>query len=238
MIAERRILALIPARGGSKGLTGKNIRPLLGKPLIGWSVEQALACPEIDAVVVSTDDQAIADAAAASGAEVPFLRPPELATDTASSIDVILHAIDTLEAAGRHFDILVLLEPTSPLREVSDLSGALEVLVSTPGVESVVSVAQVENVHPAYLYRIEDGLLSPYGGMQATGVRRQTLDSLYFLEGSVYASTVAALRSRRSFYHDHTAPWRVSRYKSLEIDELCDLICAEALMIARIEGRL
>lgn len=238
MIAGKKVLALIPARSGSKGLVGKNLRPLLGKPLIGWSVEHARACPEIDLIVVSTDDQKIADAAVQFGALAPFLRPPELASDTASSIDVVLHALDHLETAGHVFDIIVLLEPTSPLREPSDIAGALTTLVTTPGVESVVGVAQVENVHPAYLYRLDGDFLCPYLAEQPTGLRRQSLDPLYFLEGSVYASTVSAFRARRSFYHDRTAPWLVSRYKSLEIDELSDLITAEALMAARIEGRL
>jgi CMP-N,N'-diacetyllegionaminic acid synthase len=238
MIAGKSVLALIPARGGSKGLPGKNLRPMLGRPLIGWTIEEAGACAEIDATVVTTDDPAIAEVASHLGAEVPFMRPPELATDTASSIEVVLHALDALAGMGRSFDILVLLEPTSPLREPLDISGALGRLVGKPAVDSVVGVARVEGVHPAYLYRIEDGLLRPYGGVQPTGLRRQELESLYFLEGSVYASFVAALRARRSFYHERTAPWVVARYKSLEIDELSDFIAVEALLAARREGRL
>jgi len=238
MIAGKSVLALIPARGGSKGLPGKNLRPMLGKPLLAWTIESATASPEIDAIVVTTDDRAIADTAARFGAEAPFLRPAALATDTASSIDVVLHALDALAAARRAFEIVVLLEPTSPLREPSDISGALDRLVAAPAVESVVGVARVEGAHPAYLYRIVDGLLHPLTGAQPTGLRRQDLDSLYFLEGSIYASFVAALRERRSFYHGRTAPWIVARYKSLEIDDLSDFIAVEALLAARREGRL
>lgn len=238
MIDGKRVLALIPARGGSKGLPGKNLRPLLGKPLVGWSVEQGKGCPEIDAVVVSTDDPATAEAARRFGAEVPFMRPPELATDTASSIDVVLHALDTLAAAGSRYDILVLLEPTSPLRESSDISGALAKLIGTAGAESVVGVARVESMHPSFLYRLEGDWMRPYHGVQPTGLRRQELETLYFLEGSVYVSTVEALRARRGFYHEHTVPWIVPRYKSLEIDELSDFIAVEALLAARVEGRL
>ena len=238
MIAGKSVLGLVPARGGSKGLPGKNLRPMLGKPLLAWTIECAAACPAVDAVVVSTDDAAIADTAIGLGAEAPFLRPAGLATDTASSIDVVLHALDTLATGGRVFDIVVLLEPTSPLREVSDIAGALDRLVGAPAVESVVGVARVENVHPAFLYRLTEGQLRPYTGAQPTGLRRQDLDPLYFVEGSVYASFVAALRAKRSFYHERTAPWVVARYKSLEIDELSDFIAVEALLAARREGRL
>lgn len=238
MIAGKRVLALIPARGGSKGLPGKNLRPLLGKPLIGWTIEQAAACAELDARIVSTDDPAIAETAKRLGAEVPFQRPAALATDTASSVDVVLHALDTLKQSGREFDLVVLLEPTSPLREPSDISGALARLANSPEIDSVVGVAAAESRHPAFLYRIENGLLRPYAGAQPTGLRRQDLEKLYFLEGTVYASRIAALRAKRSFYHERTAPWPVARYKSLEIDELSDLIAAEALLAARREGRL
>ena len=239
MIGASRIVAIIPARGASKGLPGKNLRQLLGKPLIGWTIEQALACRAmIDAVIVTTDDAAIAAAAASFGAEVPFLRPAHLATDEASSIAVVLHALDALSAAGRSFDIVVLLEPTSPLREPADILGALARLDGAPDIDSVVSVAPAEAMHPAYLYRIEQGKLAPYGGRQPTGLRRQDLDPVYFLEGSVYVSRVLALRERNSFYHARTAPWPVARYKSHEIDEISDFIAVEALLAARHEGRL
>lgn len=238
MINGKTVLAIIPARSGSKGLPGKNIRTLCGKPLIAWSVEQARACPEIDTVIVSTDDQKIARVATAFGAEVPFLRPNELSSDTASSIDVILHAIDFMAKGGSNFDLIVLLEPTSPLREVADISGAIKQLLGTPNCQSVVSVSQAEGVHPAFLYRLNEGLLKPYLGIQPTNLRRQDIEKLYFLEGSVYVSYIDALKARRSFYHENTAPWVVPKYKSFEVDELTDLIIIEALMSARQEGRI
>ncbi len=238
MIDGKRVLALVPARGGSKGLLGKNLRPLLGKPLVGWSVEQGRACLEVDDVVVSTDDAAIAEAARIFGAEVPFLRPLELATDTATTMDAVHHALDSLETAGRSYDILVLLEPTSPLREPTDISGALAKLIAIPDAESVVGVARVEGMHPSFMYRLNGDWLQPYGGEQPTGLRRQELEPLYFLEGSVYVSYVAALRARHGFYHERAVPWMMPRYKSLEIDELSDFIAAEALLAARMDGRL
>ncbi len=147
-------------------------------------------------------------------------------------------ALDRLEQGGERFDIVVLLEPTSPLRDVSDIDGAVRRLVGTPGAESVVGIAMVEGAHPAFLMRESGAFLEPYASRPPTGVRRQDLEPLFHLEGSVYASYVPALRARRSFYHDRTVGWRVSRYKALEIDELPDLIACEALLAARDAGRM
>ncbi|MGZ3769098.1 MAG: acylneuraminate cytidylyltransferase family protein [Bdellovibrio sp.] len=238
MINGKKVLAIIPARGGSKGLPRKNIRDLCGKPLIAWSIEQALACAEIDKTVVSTDDEEIAQIAKNFGAEVPFMRPEPLASDTASSADVILHALDFYADKGQHYDVIVLVEPTSPLREVDDLSGAINQLIKSPGLRSVVGVSAVESNHPSFLFRVQEGELRPYLGKQPTGLRRQDIEELFFLEGSVYVSDVEVFREKRSFYHEKTGPWIVPRYKSLEIDEIVDLITAEALMSARQEGRI
>jgi CMP-N,N'-diacetyllegionaminic acid synthase len=225
-----KVLCLVTARGGSKGLPGKNIRPLLGKPLIAWSIDVGLRTPSADALVVSTDDEGIAQAARAAGARVPFMRPAELAGDTASSIDVVLHAIDWLAAAGEHYDVVVLLEPTSPLRESADIEAALE-LMAGQHAGAVVSVCRAESVHPAFMYRRDaDGRLQPFLECQPTGLRRQEIEPLYFLEGTVYASRIDVLRARRSFYHEDTVGYEVPRWKSLEIDELDDFLMVEALL--------
>jgi CMP-N,N'-diacetyllegionaminic acid synthase len=191
MIAGRSVLALIPARGGSKGLPGKNVRPLLGKPLIGWSIEQGRASLYADAVVVSTDDEGVAHTAREFGAEVPFLRPAKLASDTAPTIDMILHALDFLAGQGRSFDLVVLLEPTSPLREARDIDAALETLVARADAQSIVGVARVESAHPAFLVKVENGLIRPYASDAFRVVRRQDLGEVFFFEGSVYAAYAA-----------------------------------------------
>lgn len=225
-----KVLCIVTARGGSKGLPGKNIRPLLGKPLIAWSIDAGLRAPSADALVVSTDEEGIAQAARAAGARVPFMRPAELAGDTASSIDVVLHAIDWLAAAGEHYDVVVLLEPTSPLRESADIEAALE-LMAGQHAGAVVSVCRAESVHPAFMYRRDaDGRLQPFLERQPTGLRRQEIEPLYFLEGTVYASRIDLLRARRSFYHEETVGYEVPRWKSLEIDELDDFLMVEALL--------
>jgi CMP-N,N'-diacetyllegionaminic acid synthase len=226
----KRVLSIVTARGGSKGLPCKNIRPLLGKPLIAWSIEAGLCAPSVDALVVSTDDAAIARAACAAGARVPFMRPAELAVDTASSIDVVLHAIDWLAAAGEHYEIVVLLEPTSPLRETSDIESALELLfVSEAG--AVVSVCRAESVHPAFMYRCNSaGRLQPFLEGQPTSLRRQEVEPLYFLEGTVYVSYIDVLREFRTYYHANTIAYEVPKWKSLEIDDLHDFFMVEALL--------
>ena len=239
MIDNKKVLAIIPARGGSKGLPGKNIMPMCGKPLIGWSISQALESQYIDEVLVTSDSQNIIDVARKFGAIAPFVRPKSLAIDNASSVDVLLHAVDFLGEKGHVYDYLVLLEPTSPLRSVSDIDGALELLVRTKFAESIVGVAKAEESHPSFLFSIKDELLSPMLGSQPTGLRRQDLNGdYYYLEGSVYITTIAALIRHRSFYHSKTIPWVVDRYKAVEIDELSDFITAEALMKAKIEGVL
>jgi CMP-N-acetylneuraminic acid synthetase len=238
MIGGKRVVAVVTARSGSKGLPGKNIRPLCGKPLVAWSIEQGLACRVVDTVVVSTDSDEIAEVARRAGARVPFLRPSTLAEDTSSSVDVLVHALDHLETLGEHYEYIVLLEPTSPLREVSDIVGAIERLHGSDA-ESVVGVARAESSHPAFLMRLEGGRLRPMGGIPPTALRRQDLaEEFFYLEGSIYASRVASLRARRSFYHERTAPWVVDRYKAVEIDELSDFVVAEALMNARLSGTL
>jgi CMP-N,N'-diacetyllegionaminic acid synthase len=225
-----KVLILVTARGGSKGLPGKNIRSLLGKPLIAWSIEAGLSAPSTDELVVSTDDEGIAQVARAAGARVPFMRPAELAGDNASSIDVVLHAINWLTAADEHYDVVVLLEPTSPLRESVDIEAALE-LMAEQHAGAVVSVCRAESLHPAFMYRRNaDGRLQPFLERQPTGLRRQEIEPLYFLEGTVYASRIDVLRARRSFYHADTVGYEVPRWKSLEIDELDDFLMVEALL--------
>ena len=229
MIAERKVLALVPARGGSKGLPGKNLRSLCGRPLIQWSIDTALASKEISAVVVSTDDEKIAAVAASAGAEVPFLRPPDLADDSASSIDVVIHALDFLESKGRVFDIVLLLEPTSPLREVADIQVALQRLVDT-GATSIVSVCRAESTHPAFMFRNnEKGRIEPFLSASPTALRRQEIEPLFYLDGTLYASTVEALRQRCSFYHEDTLAYEVAKWRALEIDDIEDFQMIEAI---------
>jgi N-acylneuraminate cytidylyltransferase/CMP-N,N'-diacetyllegionaminic acid synthase len=230
MIDGKRVLGLITARGGSKGLPGKNVRLLRGQPLIVWTIAAARSSTSIDTLMVSTDDAAIAAIATAHGVEVPFMRPQELASDSATSMSAVTHALDWLLAAGRSFDYLVLLEPTSPLREREDIDNALAQMIAA-GATSVVSVCRTEAAHPSYLYRrAADGTLSPMITGDGSPPRRQEIDDWYFLEGSVYASRVDTLRACGRFQQDHTLGYVVPKWKAIEIDDEIDLVIAEAIM--------
>jgi len=239
MIENKRIISIIPARGGSKGVPRKNIKQLLGKPLIAWTIEEAKGSKYINRVIVSTDDEEIAEISKNYGAEV-IKRPKELARDDSPTIDAIMHAINWFEERGEYFDIIVLLEPTSPLRDVEDIDKCIEILIGNPKAEAIVSVAKLESTHPEFNVVInKEGFIRKLNGTTNFKVlRRQDLKNIYFFEGSIYISYIETLKQKRTFYHESTLAYIVPKYKSLEIDELCDFICVEALMKAKIGNRL
>ncbi|GFE58479.1 cytidylyltransferase domain-containing protein [Geobacter sp. AOG1] len=232
MINRKRVLAVIPARGGSKGLPGKNIKELCGKPLIAWSIEAGRESRYIDRLVVSTDSDEIANIARSYGAEVPFKRPEYLATDTATTFAVLQHALEYYQYSRQEvFDYLVLLEPTSPLREISDIEKALEKIENNPSADSIVSIARVESCHPAFMIRMDkqNELISGFH-YELKYLRRQDIEELFFLEGSIYVSKVPELLEQGTFYHQRTSGYVVPKWKSLEIDDMDDFIMVEALM--------
>ena len=230
MIDDARVLGIVTAREGSKGLPGKNLRDLCGRPLVAWSLDQALRSETIDDLVVSTDSAEIAEVAKRHGVDVPFLRPADLATDTATSVDVVLHALDQLRAAGREYEFIVLIEPSSPLREPQDIDAAMRQMVDAGG-DAIVSVCRAEVEHPAFMYRRDDGgRLKPFLGGHSHVPRRQDTEPVFFAEGTVYASRIAALRERRTFYHEDTLGYEVQRWKSPEIDDIIDFLLVEAIM--------
>lgn len=230
------VLAVIPARGGSKGLPRKNLLELNGKPLVAWSIEHCLNTPSIQETVVSTDSLDIRDVAIANGAQTPFIRPVNLSSDTASSIDVLLHCLDWYKEQDKCFDVVVMIEPTSPLREVSDIEKGLEKLFKI-GEGSVVSVCESEGGHPSFSYvQSAESKLTPFTGVHPTNLRRQDIDPVYFLDGTFYASFVNDLYKYKSFYHEETHSIVVPKWKSLEIDDIYDFAMVEAVMKLKDEG--
>lgn len=228
-----KVLFVIPARSGSKGLPGKNIRVLLGKPLLAWSVEAALKAAELIGscrVIISTDSEEIATVAKKFGAEAPFIRPSELSTDIATSIDTILHAISHFEDSGVFFDYVAMIEPTSPQRGPEDIVNALNYLESETGAESIVGVSKTESCHPLFLTKLEKGYLVPYENKSYKVYRRQEIDDVYFFEGSLYISKVSSIKARKSFYHEKTLGFTMPKWKSFEIDDIEDFTIIEALM--------
>lgn len=230
MINGKSVIAIIPARAGSKGLPGKNIKALCGKPLIAWSIEAGLKSKYIDELVVSTDSNEIADIARKYGANVPFIRPEYLASDTASSFTVIKHCLDYYSNLNKVFNYVALLEPTSPLREVSDIDDALSQLDNSK-YRSIVSVARTESQNPAFLLRLErDNKITGYLDYEIKIKRRQEIEDIYYLEGTIYAAETEYLLNKESFYGDQTMGYIVPKYKALEIDDIYDFIMVEAIM--------
>ena len=224
-------LALIPARGGSKGLPRKNIKNLLGKPLIAWSIEAALNSKVVDRIIVSTDDEEISNVAKFWGAEVPFIRPSKLAQDNSTTFSVIEHALNSLEHRQRYVpDHIVLLEPTSPLRNATDIDRAFDQLKHS-NASSIVGICLTEVHHPVFMYQMNDsGKLKPYLNNSKKIVRKQDLEGTYFLEGSIYISETQVLLEEKTFYHGNTIGYEVPKWKSPEIDDEIDFLLTEVIM--------
>lgn len=232
MIAGRRVLGVIPARGGSKGVPGKNLCQVGGKPLIAWTIEAALATECIDRVIVSSDDAAIMAAARSAGADVPFQRPPDLASDESASIDVVLHALDML--AG--YDLVVLLQPTSPLRTAADIDAATRLCVSCNS-PACVSVSPAEQ-NPYWMFRVDGShRLTPVLADQPMASRRQDLPAVYVLNGAIYVAEPAWLRRTRSFVGPEAVGYVMPAGRSIDIDTPEDVLVADRAL-SRIEHRV
>lgn len=218
--ASGRTIATICARGGSKGLPGKNIRMFAGRPLIAYTIAQALGCADIDGVYVSTDDERIADVSRSAGAIVPFLRPAELATDQAGKLPVIEHLVAYLEAQGERIARVVDLQPTSPLRDSGDIASALR---AHPDAQLVVSVGEAaDNPYFNLVEQGDDGWVRLSKGDGAA--RRQDVPAVYALNGSIYVWQRAALARAavHGLWSVKIAPFVMPRWKSVDIDTLED----------------
>ncbi len=231
MIDNLRVLVIITARSGSKGLPGKNSKNLNGKPLIAWPILAAKGSSYVDKIIVSTDGEYIARIAQEYGADVPFIRPEELAQDTSTSIDVVEHVLDFLAQQQENFDYLVLLEPTSPLTECIDIDNAIEQLHNnTVNAKAIVGVTAVEDSHPDFCLSVNNkGCIVSYQE-NFSSPRRQEISDVYRFDGSLYISDISTLLEKKSFYHQQTLPYIVPKWKSFEIDDLTDFICIEAIM--------
>ena len=222
------ILSIIPARGGSKGIPKKNIKPLLGKPLIAWTIEAAKKSKYVDRIIVSTENEEIAEISKGYGAEVPFLRPEELAKDESPTIDAIFHALEVLKEEKYNPDIVILLQPTSPLRNAKDIDSAIELFLNAD-CESVMSVCEVEH-SPYWCFEIEGGYLKSLFGDEYRGLRRQDLEGVYMPNGAIYISIPQTLYKYKSFYCSHTIPYIMPIRRSVDIDNEVDFMLAESLI--------
>lgn len=224
-----KLLALIPARGGSRRLPRKNIRLLGEKPLITWSIDSVKEISDITDILVSTDDTAIAEIALDSGALVPWLRPADLATDTASTVDVALHALDWYEKNKEKVDGLLLLQPTSPFRTRDSILRGIDIFrTCQPCAVIGVSAAMT---HPLWCFYIEDGLMKPYIGNEGLKIRSQDLPLAYAVNGAFYLIRPNDLKETLSFYTSNMYPLIMNKSsEGLDIDTLEDWYAAETLL--------
>lgn len=220
---KERVLALIPARGGSKGIPGKNIKELAGKPLIAHTIEAARNCSCLDDVLVSTDSKEIAETAKHHGAWVPFLRPEELASDMAKTVDAVLYTLERLAREGKDYDYVVLLQPTSPLRTAEDMKGAVQLARETG--KDVVAVSEVYDSPILMRTRDDKGRLTPLLSGSST-VRRQDMPAYYRVNGSIYVNKVSRL-SRETSLNDNPVGYVMPKDRSVDIDETVDFTIAE-----------
>jgi CMP-N,N'-diacetyllegionaminic acid synthase len=232
-----RILALITARGGSKRVPGKNIRLLGGRPLIVWSIDVVKHNADISDVLVSTDDPAIAEIARAAGALVPWLRPAELSTDEAGSVDVCLHALDWYESTRGAVDGLMLLQPTSPFRSRATVTRGLA-LFRDHGYRSVIGLSPALS-HPLWCVQIEENSIRPFIEGRDKPVRSQDLPPVYVMNGAFYLIQPEELRTRRSFCSDATVPLVIEEQaECIDIDTEWDWKIAETLAACRARSGL
>ncbi|MEN6554391.1 MAG: acylneuraminate cytidylyltransferase family protein [Methanobacterium sp.] len=224
------IVAFIPARGGSKGIPKKNIRKLGGKPLIAWTIEQALKCKCLNKIIVSTDDHQISEISKQHGAEVPFLRPKEIAGDASPTIDAVIHAIDFMENQNYTPEIVILLQPTSPLRSFQDIETALKIFIKHQKIcNSVVSVSKYDH-SPYWSLKMEKGYLKPNFGEEYFKMRRQDIPHLYMPNGSIYISSTNDLRKFKGFFGDKILPYEMPKERSVDIDTMIDFKLAELIL--------
>jgi CMP-N,N'-diacetyllegionaminic acid synthase len=226
--ARPSAIAIIPARGGSKGIPNKNVAPLGGVPLIEHTIASALSASSIGRTIVSTDSEAIAAVALARGAEVPFRRPTELASDTASTEAVILHALTELERTSTPAEIIVVLQPTSPLRIAADIDGAVALLRST-GATSVATICEVEHPIQWIFRRTANGRLRPIIAVDVAK-RRQDAAPSFRLNGAVFVVRRDLLLRSGRLRNSNTLGYVMPRERSIDIDSRLDLVTAEALL--------
>lgn len=236
MLLGKRVLAVVPARSGSKGITDKNMRPLAGRSLIGRAGDCLAALDWLDGRVISTDSQRYADEGQACGLDAPFMRPDEIASDRATALDTMVHALAESERHyGGVFDILLYIEPTSPLREPQDIEGAARLLIESEA-DSVVCVSPASTkCHPLKMLDIVDERLTHYESAGDRVTARQQLSTLYVRNGVCYGFSRECLLESKGIVTDNTRPYVIDR-ELANIDDPIDFEWAEFLL-SRANGR-
>ena len=223
-----RHIAVIPARSGSKGLKDKNVKLLNGKPLMAYSIEAALRSKQFDCIHVSTDSERYADIARKYGADVPFLREDELATDSAGTWDVLRYVIRKYETLGQTFDTVTLLQPTSPLRDEADICSAFRIFLEKEA-NSVISVCEAEHSPMLCNTLDQEGSMQGFIDMNKVG-RRQELPDYYRLNGAIYMQCTERLMEKKDLYGERSYAYVMEKLHSVDIDDAFDFLMAEAAL--------
>ena len=222
------MLAIIPARGGSKGIPRKNIKSLNGKPLLYYTIEEALKSRYIDKVIVSTEDKEIADLSRAYGNDIPLMRPKELAMDSTPGIGPILYSVKWHQDQGDNYDYIICLQCTSPFRQAHQIDEAIEKLINEDA-DSIVSVCESE-VSPFWMKTIEKGFMKDFLKGSPFYARRQDTPVIYRLNGAIYIAKTEILVKNKNWYTDKTLAYVMDRKSAIDIDDLTDFKFAEFLM--------
>ncbi|MCR4943547.1 MAG: acylneuraminate cytidylyltransferase family protein [Clostridium sp.] len=223
-------MAVITARGGSKGIKNKNIKKLNGIPLIDYSFQACKNSKYLDKVILSSDDKNIIDFAISKGIEVPFVRPPELATDEATSFSVIKHAVNFFENIGENFDYIVTIQPTSPFRTSNNIDEAIESLINDGEADSLVSVSDIE-YHPYWMKKINNGYLEPFMSIDEKSItRRQNLPQLYKMNGAIFISKKILITEGTAILGEKVKPYYMDLKASIDIDTIEDFKMAEYVL--------
>ena len=224
-LMTKRVLSIIPARSGSKGFPRKNIAQLAGKPLIVWTIEASIKSKFISKTVVSSDDQEILDISAENGAEI-IRRPDNLATDTSKSESVVSHAINYFQSKGEEFDIVILLQPTSPLRDHKDIDKAIKIM-NLAYTSAVISVSEINNKILKTFIKDSNGFLKGISNNNYPFMRRQDLPSVFMPNGAIFIVKIDNFIKNNSFYTNNTLPFIMDNDSSSDIDTKEDLMLIE-----------
>ena len=231
MINKKKIIGIIPARIGSKGLKFKNLKIINGKPLIYWPIQSLKGSKYIDKVILNTDSQKIKDIGMKMRVEVPFLRPKYLASDSSKISDVIMHTLKYFERKKEFFDYILLLEPTSPLTTSNDVNQAIEILEKNKNkADALVSVVENISNHPKFSVKLDKNHMLKSYGSKFYSVNRQKLDKVFSYSGNFYLSKVNTFTKKQTFYHKKTKAIISSKAKSFEVDDKIDFLIIERIM--------
>jgi CMP-N,N'-diacetyllegionaminic acid synthase len=225
MLHNKSVMAVIPARGGSRALPRKNIMPLAGKPMIAWTIEEAKKSKYIDKLIVSSEDHEIINISKHYGCEVPYIRPIDLSKDNVPAVQAILHALSIFN----NFDYVVMLQPSSPLRIVDDIDSALEQMRKNDNL-SLVSVTRVIQ-HPNWMFTISsEGFLRNINNEEEIAAQRQEQHAVYLLNGAIQIAKTHFLMKNKKFFFNETAAFIMPPERSFEIDTELDFVLVESLM--------